>query len=157
MVKQFLSQNGIGYEEKDVSRNRAYAQELVGTTGQMGVPVTVFDGEAIIGFDRARLQQLLPRMQAGGGRRFGASIADAAGITAKRGSITHGAYIGKVKPGSAAQKTGLVPGDIIIRVNRVNINSADDFERQFSRLKAGDSLELVFLRGGRTFTAETRL
>ena len=60
MVKGFLSQRGISYEERDVSRNRAYAQELVNNTGQMGVPVTVFDGQIVVGFDQRRLEQLVP-------------------------------------------------------------------------------------------------
>ena len=55
MVKEFLSQRGIDFEERDVSRNPAYAQELVRNTGQMGVPVTLIDGQAVIGFDRPQL------------------------------------------------------------------------------------------------------
>ena len=57
MVKDFLSQKGISYEERDVSRNRSYAQELVNNTGQMGVPVTVFDGQVVVGFDRSKLEE----------------------------------------------------------------------------------------------------
>jgi glutaredoxin 3 len=45
MVKDFLSQGGISFEERDVSRNPSYAQELVRSTGQMGVPVTIINGE----------------------------------------------------------------------------------------------------------------
>ena len=37
MVKEFLSQKGISFEERDVAANASYAQELMSTTGQMGV------------------------------------------------------------------------------------------------------------------------
>lgn len=57
-VKEFLSQNGIAYEEKDISADEAALQELM----QMGVfttPATVIDGEVVVGFDRKRLAELL--------------------------------------------------------------------------------------------------
>ena len=34
-------------------------EELLRLTGQMAVPVTVVDGEAVLGFNRPRLLQLL--------------------------------------------------------------------------------------------------
>lgn len=37
----------------------AARQELVRLTGQMSVPVIVVDGQAVVGFDRAKLQRLL--------------------------------------------------------------------------------------------------
>jgi len=63
MVKEFLSQKGIGFKEYDVSRDRTAAQEMVDRTGQMGVSVTVIDGPVIIGFDRARLEHALSLTQ----------------------------------------------------------------------------------------------
>ena len=96
MVKEFLSQRGIGFEERDVSRNPSYAQELVRSTGQMGVPVTIINGQIVVGFDRGRLEQLLTQTQTRQRPSFGASIADASKITAKQGSgITLGAYVGR--------------------------------------------------------------
>jgi glutaredoxin len=99
-VKEFLSQRGIGFEERDVSQNPSAAQELMKNTGQMRVPVTIIDGQTIIGFDRTRLDQALsqpPRPS------LGASVADASKITAKQGTgITLGAYVGKVRPSSLA-------------------------------------------------------
>ena len=108
MVKEFLLQKRIGFQERDVSRNPAYAQELVNNTGQMGVPVTIINQQAVIGFDRAKLEQLLTHTQAGQRTSFGASIADASKITAKQGTgITLGGYIGRIRLGSVAQIIGL--------------------------------------------------
>jgi S1-C subfamily serine protease len=155
MVKEFLSQRGIGYQERDVSRNPAYAQELVNNTGQMGVPVTLINHQAVIGFDRAKLEQLLTQTQGVQRPSFGASIADASKITAKQGSgITLGAYIGKVRPGSVAQRIGLTSGDIIIEMNMKNIANASDLERALSGLNRGSRLSLVFLRGNKKLASE---
>ena len=155
MVKEFLSQRGIGFQERDVSRNPSYAEELVKSTGQMGVPVTIINTKAVIGFDRARLEQLLTQTQEGQRLSFGASIADATKITAKQGSgITLGAYVGRVRLGSVAEKLGLTSGDIIIELNMKRITNADDLELALSVLNRGSRLSLVFLRGNRTITAE---
>ena len=155
MVKEFLSQRGIGYQERDVSRNPAYAQELVNNTGQMGVPVTLINHQAVIGFDRAKLEQLLTQTQGVQRPSFGASIADASKITAKQGlGITLGAYIGKVRPGSVAQRIGLTSGDIIIEMNMKNIANASDLERALSGLNRGGRLSLVFLRGNKKLASE---
>ena len=155
MVKEFLSQRGIGFQERDVSRNPSYAEELVKSTGQMGVPVTIINTKAVIGFDRARLEQLLTQTQEGQRLSFGASIADATKITAKQGSgITLGAYVGRVRLGSVAEKLGLTSGDIIIELNMKRITNADDLELALSVLNGGSRLSLVFLRGNRTITTE---
>jgi len=118
MVKEFLSQRGIKFQERDVSINRAYAQELVQRTGQMGVPVTIIDGQTVIGFDRNQLEHVLAQRQTPQRPSFGASIADATKITAKQGTgIILGAYIGSVRPASPAERIGLVTGDIITELN----------------------------------------
>ncbi|MFC1869934.1 PDZ domain-containing protein [Chloroflexota bacterium] len=154
MVKEFLSQRGIVFQERDVSRNQAYAQELTKNTGQMGVPVTIINQQTVVGFDRARLEQLVTQTQAAR-PSFGASIADASKITAKQGSgITLGAYIGKVRPGSVANRLGLASGDIITELNMKHIANAGDVERAFSNLKRGSRFSLVFLRGNKTMTTE---
>jgi S1-C subfamily serine protease len=149
MVKQLLSQRGVGYEERDVSRNQAYARELVNNTGQMGIPVTVFDGEIVVGFDRQRLEKLVSNIKTSQRPAFGASIADAGKITAKQGmAAASGAYIGSVKQASAAQKMGLKQGDIIIQLNRKNIVDADDLQRELAELQKGSRISVVFLRNG---------
>jgi len=155
MVKQFLSQRGTQYEERDVSRNQAYARELVNNTGQMGVPVTVFDGEIVVGFDRQRLEQLVSGRPKAKRPSFGASIADAGKITAKRGDRTiSGAYIGGTRQGSAAQRIGLKQGDIITRINKQNISSASELERVLKSMKEGQRILVEFQRDGRVTAAE---
>ncbi len=62
-AKEFLSERGVKFTEYDVSSNRPAADEMVDLTGQTGVPVIVVDGQVVIGFDRARLEQLLGNVE----------------------------------------------------------------------------------------------
>ncbi len=57
-VKEFLSQKGIPFTDRDVSQD----EEALADLDKMEVystPVTVIDGEVVIGFDRRKLEQLL--------------------------------------------------------------------------------------------------
>lgn len=155
MVKQFLSQRGVSYEERDVSRNQSYARELVNNTGQMGVPVTVFDGEIVVGFDQQRLEQLVSGRPKAKRQSFGASIADANRITAKRSvRVTSGAYVGGTRQGSAAQRIGLKRDDIITRINKQNITTAGDLESVLKSVQEGQRILVEFIRDGRATAAE---
>ena len=57
-AKEFLSQQGIEFEERDVSKDEAALDELQ-QRGLMTTPVTLIDGEVVVGFDRAKLVKLL--------------------------------------------------------------------------------------------------
>jgi len=64
MIKDFLKENNISYEDIDVSTDEAKAKEMVDKTGQMGVPVTVItkdDGTegVVVGFSQNRLKEIL--------------------------------------------------------------------------------------------------
>jgi glutaredoxin len=57
-VKEFLSQNKIEFVDRNIAADETALAELE-KLGYMTTPVTVVDGEVIIGFDRARLENLL--------------------------------------------------------------------------------------------------
>jgi len=57
-VKEFLSQNGVAFTERNIAADQAALAELE-KLGYMTTPVTLVDGEAVVGFDRAKLEQLL--------------------------------------------------------------------------------------------------
>jgi glutaredoxin 3 len=154
-VKEFLSRKGLSYEERDVSANDSYAEELVRNTGQMGVPVTIIDGQMVVGFDRPKLEGLLGQTAKQPGASLGASVADASKITAEQGAtMTFGAYVGQVRPGSVAEGLGLVSGDIIIEFNMRRIVKARDLEEALAAMGKGSRFSLVFLRGGDTKKAD---
>ncbi len=58
-MKEFLSQKQLQFDERDVSQDEAALSELE-KLGVFTTPVTVIDGEVVVGFDRNRLEQLLP-------------------------------------------------------------------------------------------------
>ncbi len=58
-VKNYLQQKGVMFENIDVSSDQAGLQEMIGLSGQMGVPVVVIDGDVIVGFDQARINAKL--------------------------------------------------------------------------------------------------
>ncbi len=123
----------------------------------MAVPVIIIGGQTIIGFDHARLEQVLSATQAMERPTFGASVADAGKIAARANGGVFGAYVGKVRPGSVAERAGLVPGDIITEMNKQRIASADDLQNALSRLDRGSRFSLVVLRGNSTFVIEGTL
>ncbi|MFH1509046.1 MAG: glutaredoxin domain-containing protein [bacterium] len=59
LAKEFFKDNSVEYEEKDVATDREAAEEMVKKSGQMGVPVIDVNGELIVGFDKAKLAELL--------------------------------------------------------------------------------------------------
>ena len=59
MVKTFLTENNISFEEIDVAGNQSAAQEMISRSGQMGVPVLDVDGKIVIGFDKVKIKNLL--------------------------------------------------------------------------------------------------
>ena len=59
MVKDFLKENKVEFEDINVQENQEAAQEMVKKSGQYGVPVIDIDGEIIIGFDKSRIKELL--------------------------------------------------------------------------------------------------
>ena len=59
MIKEFLKENNIPFEDIDVSSDRAAADEMIAKSGQMGVPVIDIDGEIITGFDKTKISASL--------------------------------------------------------------------------------------------------
>jgi len=59
LAKEFLAENNISYEEKDLSVDAVARDELIAKSGQLGVPVIDVEGEIIVGFDKPRLVQVL--------------------------------------------------------------------------------------------------
>jgi glutaredoxin len=57
-VKEFLSQNNIDFTDRNIATDETALTELE-KTGYMTTPVTMIDGEVVIGFDIAKLRALL--------------------------------------------------------------------------------------------------
>ena len=59
MVQTYLSERGVEYESRDVSRDPSAVQDLVHKYGSRSTPTLVIGDEVMIGFDPERLDQLL--------------------------------------------------------------------------------------------------
>jgi glutaredoxin 3 len=59
-VKEFLSQNNIEFADRNITADESALAELE-KLGYMTTPVTVVDGQVVVGFDRDKLQNLLKR------------------------------------------------------------------------------------------------
>ncbi len=62
-VKEFLSQKQVEFTERNIAADPAALAKLE-QLGYMTTPVTVIDGEVIVGFNRAKLEELLAAGQA---------------------------------------------------------------------------------------------
>jgi putative serine protease PepD len=127
--------------------DRAAAQEMVDISHQMGVPVTVIDGQVVVGFNRQRLEQLI--VSAGQPIHFGIKAADADKI-ANQLNVANisGAYIGTVKTSSLAEQAGLRTGDIVTGLNSTTISGTDSLQKTIAHLKKGSHLKITYLRDG---------
>jgi len=52
-------QKGISYVEHNVAQDRDKAKEMIQKSGQMAVPVIIIDGEVVVGFNQAKVDELL--------------------------------------------------------------------------------------------------
>ena len=57
-VKEFLLQNKIEFVDRNIAGDEAALAELE-KLGYMTTPVTVIDGQVVVGFDRGKLEKLL--------------------------------------------------------------------------------------------------
>ena len=58
-LKEYLNSKKIEFKEIDVSKDEKELEKMVAISGQMGVPVIDIDGNIVIGFDRAKVDELL--------------------------------------------------------------------------------------------------
>ncbi len=58
-AKRYLRERGVRFRDVDVSRDQAAARDMVRRSGQQGVPVLDIGGKIVVGFDRAKIDQLL--------------------------------------------------------------------------------------------------
>ncbi len=59
MAKEYFDSKKVEYTDIDVSADSKAAQEMVQKSGQMGVPVIVMGDEVLVGFDQAKIDEVL--------------------------------------------------------------------------------------------------
>ena len=128
---------------------------MVALTGQMGVPVIVVDGQPVIGFDRARLQQLLASSSSSPRPRLGLKVTDASSLPRRPGEPPlFGALVGAVAPASSGQRAGLKSGDIITGINQKRINNIAELEEALGAFSSGGRIPVTYYRGEKAIKSE---
>jgi len=61
VLKEFLKDKGVEFESIDVSQDEKAQQYIMEKTGRLAVPVTEIDDQIIVGFDRAKIEELLEK------------------------------------------------------------------------------------------------
>jgi serine protease Do len=129
---------------------------MVRLSGQQGVPVTVIDGQVVLGADMPALDQLLSQREPGP-LRLGVAIADAGRIAAKKKiHLPDGAYVGRVTPGSPAAMAGLRVGDVIVHLADRKIQTEQDVHRVTGALERDQEINLLAWRDGRVIGMKLR-
>jgi S1-C subfamily serine protease len=90
--------------------------------------------------------------------KLGASVADAARQAKKRPGIpTSGAYVGRVRSGSPADRAGLRQGDVVTALGGHPVAGADDLHKLVAEMPKGRDLSLTFVRNGQQKESLIRL
>ena len=63
LVKDFLKEKTLPFEEVDVTSDHQAVQHMVKLSGQMGVPVVEIDGKVIVGWNKAALEETINSRQ----------------------------------------------------------------------------------------------
>ncbi|GJD60579.1 Do family serine endopeptidase [Methylobacterium frigidaeris] len=79
-------------------------------------------------------------------------IADSLGLDKAKGALVTSA-----QDGTPAAKAGLKSGDVVQAVNGDPVTDARELSRKIASLKPGTKVDLTYLRGGRTETAQVTL
>ncbi|MFA5696312.1 MAG: glutaredoxin domain-containing protein [Bacilli bacterium] len=58
-AKEFFDKNKISYTSIDVAADATARREMIEKSNQMGVPVIIVGEEVIVGFRKAKLEELL--------------------------------------------------------------------------------------------------
>lgn len=58
-AKAYFTENGVAFTEHNVAEDADKRQEMIDMTGQMGVPVIKMGDDVVIGFDEAKVKEIL--------------------------------------------------------------------------------------------------
>jgi glutaredoxin len=59
MAKDFFTANGVPFTDYNVGTDLEKRKEMIEKSGQMGVPVITIGKDLLVGFDEAKLRELL--------------------------------------------------------------------------------------------------
>ena len=143
------------FVEKDVAKDYSAAMEMIRVSGQQGVPVTVADGDVILGFDQRKFAKLAEKFAGPKRPPLGILAADAEEYLSKHPDRadkvppgTKGIYVGKIRPQTVSARAGLQSGDIITSFAGKRVRNMAALDQMVETLKAGDKATAKFIRDG---------
>ena len=90
---------------------------------------------------------------------LGVNVVEVTADVAKRLGLDEpkGIYIARVIPDCAADRAGMRQGDILLKVNNMEVNSYASMMEEVALFNPGDEVDVEFLRDGQTKTARLKL
>lgn len=90
---------------------------------------------------------------------LGINIGDVDAVRAEQWNlpVTQGVFIQNVLPGSAAEDSGLLPGDVIVAIDHHIVNSVSELQEWVARNRPGHEIVVTYLRGGTKKDVKARL
>ncbi len=153
-AKEYLKSNNVPFVEKQVDTDRAAAYEMMRLTGQQGVPVIVAGDDVILGFDQQKLARVVSRVAGPKRPPLGLMAAEAESylkshpdLAANYPEGVKGIFVGQTRPGSVAEKAGLIAGDIIVAAANKRVANLYALDRLIDTLKPGESISFRYYRG----------
>lgn len=125
--------------------------QLVGINTAIASPTGTFSGYSFAVPERLAKKIVNDLIQFGSVQRafIGVSITDVTSPLAKRKGVTStkGVYVSDVTANGAAQEAGIKPGDIILKIKDIEVNSTAELQEQVGQHRPGDQITVRVLRG----------
>ena len=126
------------------------AGDLVGINTAIATPTGVFAGYSFA-IPSNLVKQIVAEIKEGGDikrARLGVmgDTVDEELVAEKNLEVRRGFYVGKLEQGSAAQLSGLLPGDVIIEANGETIDTYEDLVKVMEFAKVGDEVRVKVQR-----------
>jgi S1-C subfamily serine protease len=133
---------------------------MIRRSGQQGVPVVAAGDEVIVGFDQLRLARLADRHAGPKRPPLGLMAADAADYLARhaddpaaKAGLSSGVYVGRIRPGTVAERAGLRAGDVITGLAGKRIRNMSGLDQMVEAIKPGEQVTVDYWRAGESLKA----
>ncbi len=137
------------------------AGELVGVITAIASPTGSFSGYSFAVPERIARKIVSDLMEYGTVQRafIGISINEVTSETAQKNGVTSlkGVYVSSVADGGAAAEAGIKAGDVILKVNDVEVNKVSELQEQIGRYRPGQQISVTVLHGDKTRTMNLTL